>query len=73
MEAQTKQRATRKRSNGKASKTKNSTSVGKVESIPQIQMLEIGSVAPDPDQPRKTFDEQSLQQLAQNIAEHGVL
>ncbi|WP_318345569.1 ParB/RepB/Spo0J family partition protein [Flagellimonas baculiformis] len=36
-------------------------------------MLEIGSVFPDPGQPLKTFDEQSLIHLAQSIAAHGVL
>ncbi|MFD2101335.1 ParB/RepB/Spo0J family partition protein [Flagellimonas iocasae] len=73
MEAQTKQSATRKRGNGKPSKSKQSKIVGKVDSVPQIQMLEIGLVSPDPAQPRKTFDEHSLNRLAQSIAEHGVL
>ncbi|WP_108424555.1 ParB/RepB/Spo0J family partition protein [Flagellimonas amoyensis] len=73
MEAQTKQRATRKRSSKQSSKPKQSKTVGSVKSIPQIQMLEIGTVSPDPTQPRKTFDEQSLNHLAQSIAEHGVL
>ncbi|WP_067028954.1 ParB/RepB/Spo0J family partition protein [Allomuricauda sp. CP2A] len=73
MEAQTKQRGARKRSNGQGTKAKSSETVGKKVTVPQIQMLDIQSVSPDPDQPRKTFDEQSLQQLAQSIAEHGVL
>ncbi|MDF0707689.1 ParB/RepB/Spo0J family partition protein [Flagellimonas okinawensis] len=73
MEAQTKQRATRKRNAKQSSKPKQSKTVGKAVDFPQIQMLEIGSVSPDPTQPRKTFDAQSLKQLAQSIAEHGVL
>lgn len=73
MEAQTKQRATGKRSKGPSSKPNRSKPNGKLDTVPQIQMLEIGSVSPDPGQPRKTFDEQSLNHLAQSIAEHGVL
>ncbi|WP_108424607.1 ParB/RepB/Spo0J family partition protein [Flagellimonas amoyensis] len=73
MEAQTKQRVTSKRSSKQPSKPKQSKTVGKVDGVPQIQMLEIRSVSPDPLQPRKTFDEPSLQNLAQSIAEHGVL
>jgi len=73
MEAQTRQRATRKRSNGQPLKPKQSNTVRKVDSVPQIQMLEISSIIPDSAQPRKTFDDQSLQQLANSIAEHGVL
>ena len=73
MEAQTKQRATRTRSSKQSSKAKRTTSQKEQNSVPQIQMLQIGLVSPDPAQPRKTFDEQSLQHLAQSIAEHGVL
>jgi len=73
METQTKRRAKSTRSNKKPSKPKPSTSAGKLEAFTQVQMLEIGSVSPDPGQPRKTLDQQSLQQLSQSIAEHGVL
>ena len=73
MEAQTKQRTTRKRTNGQTPKGKKPKPVVKVEGIPQIQMLEIELVSPDPAQPRKTFDEQSLNHLAQSIVEHGIL
>lgn len=73
MEAQTKQRATRKRNAKQSSKAKRPTPQKELNSVPKIQMLEIGSVSPDPGQPRKTFDEQSLNHLAQSIAEHGVL
>ncbi|WP_318345943.1 ParB/RepB/Spo0J family partition protein [Flagellimonas baculiformis] len=73
MEAQTKQRVTRKGNAKQSSKAKRPTPQEEQNSVPQIQMLEIGSVSPDPTQPRKTFDEQSLHHLAQSIAEHGVL
>lgn len=73
MEAQTKQRVTRKGNAKQSSKAKRPTPQNEQNSVPQIQMLEMGSVSPDPTQPRKTFDEQSLNHLAQSIAEHGVL
>ncbi|MEC8831894.1 MAG: ParB/RepB/Spo0J family partition protein, partial [Bacteroidota bacterium] len=73
METQTKQSATRKRNGKQSSKAKRPTSQKEQDSVPQIQMLEIGSVSPDPTQPPKTFDAQSLEHLAQSITEHGVL
>jgi len=38
-----------------------------------LQHLKLDLVFPDPDQPRKTFHEESLQELAQSIKERGVL
>ncbi len=73
MEAQTKQRATRKGNAKQSSKAKQPTPQKEQNSVPQIHMLEIESIFPDPKQPRKDFDEQSLHHLAQSIAEHGVL
>ncbi|WP_108423836.1 ParB/RepB/Spo0J family partition protein [Flagellimonas amoyensis] len=73
METQTKQRVTRKGNAKQSSKAKRTTLKKEQNSVPQIQMLEIDFVSPDPTQPRKTFDEQSLNHLAQSIAEHGVL
>ncbi|AEM71586.1 parB-like partition protein [Allomuricauda ruestringensis DSM 13258] len=73
MEAQTKQRATRKKSKGQSTKRPEIKTARKVAVAPQIQILDIGLISPDPDQPRKTFDEQNLNQLAQSISEHGVL
>ena len=35
--------------------------------------LDITKVQPDPEQPRKYFDEQSLNELAASITSHGVL
>jgi len=38
-----------------------------------IREIEIGRIAPSPHQPRKKFDEASIDELAQSIAERGVL
>ncbi|MGI9432760.1 MAG: ParB/RepB/Spo0J family partition protein [Myxococcota bacterium] len=35
--------------------------------------LPVGSIAPNPDQPRRLFDEDELQKLADSIGRHGVL
>ena len=35
--------------------------------------LPIEEIAPDRNQPRKVFDEESLQELANSVREHGVL
>jgi len=40
---------------------------------PRIVELEIVKVIPNPDQPRKTFHEESLRELADSIAQHGLL
>lgn len=39
----------------------------------RIQNLFINDITANPDQPRKQFDEQSLNELAESIKEHGVL
>ncbi len=39
----------------------------------RIQKLLIEDILPNPDQPRKSFDEASLEELANSIIEHGVL
>lgn len=38
-----------------------------------VREVEIGRITPNPDQPRSHFDEASLNELAQSIAERGVL
>lgn len=38
-----------------------------------VTELPIGSVTPDPNQPRKAFDEKALQSLAASIGERGIL
>ncbi|MDN5278971.1 MAG: ParB family transcriptional regulator, chromosome partitioning protein [Clostridiales bacterium] len=39
----------------------------------QFRLLELEKVKPNPDQPRKIFDKQALEELAQSIRENGVL
>lgn len=42
-------------------------------SADQIVELPIGALAPDPVQPRSTFDSKRIQELAQSIRQHGLL
>lgn len=43
------------------------------ESDARIETLPLREIEPDPDQPRKTFDDETLGELAASIAEHGLL
>lgn len=43
------------------------------ESDAKVESLPLREIEPDPDQPRKTFDQQALGELAASIAEHGLL
>ena len=38
-----------------------------------INEIALDKIYPNPDQPRRTFDEEALQELAQSISEHGVI
>lgn len=38
-----------------------------------ISEIPLDKIYPNPDQPRRTFDEEALNELAQSIAEHGVI
>ena len=40
---------------------------------PQVTEIKLADIVPNPANPRKYFDEESLTELAQNILEHGVL
>ena len=40
---------------------------------PSSSTLPLGEIEPDPEQPRKRFDEDALNQLADSIAENGLL
>ncbi len=39
----------------------------------RVQSLNVSDVKPNPKQPRRHFDSQSLQELADSIKQHGVL
>ena len=38
-----------------------------------VQFLDVDAIDPNPQQPRRSFDEEGLQELQDSIAEHGVL
>ena len=38
-----------------------------------ISEIPLEKIYPNPDQPRRSFDEEALNELAQSIAEHGVI
>lgn len=44
-----------------------------IEAGERIQKLSIGSIAPNPDQPRTTFDAEALAELAGSIKQYGVI
>ncbi len=43
------------------------------ESNERVQKLLISDIVPNPDQPRREFDEQALNELASSIKQHGIL
>ena len=43
------------------------------EKLSKLQELAIDDVQPDPEQPRRLFDEGALMELSASIREHGVL
>ena len=43
------------------------------ESDTRIETLPLREIEPDPGQPRKTFDDETLEELSASIAEHGLL
>ena len=43
------------------------------ESEARIETIPLREIEPDPDQPRKTFDDETLSELSASIAEHGLL
>ena len=43
------------------------------ESYTRIETLPLREIEPDPGQPRKTFDDETLAELSASIAEHGLL
>lgn len=45
----------------------------KTETSPQLRMIRVAEIAPNPNQPRRTFAPEELEQLAASIAQVGVL
>jgi ParB family chromosome partitioning protein len=43
------------------------------EQLSQLKRLRVSEIKPDPDQPRRNFDEESLQGLAASIRQHGII
>lgn len=43
------------------------------EQVSDLRTIKISQIIPDPDQPRRQFEESALDQLAASIREHGVL
>jgi ParB family chromosome partitioning protein len=43
------------------------------EQVSELKNLKITEVTADPDQPRRTFDQDALHELAESVREHGVL
>jgi len=43
------------------------------EKVSELKNLKISEVTADPDQPRRTFDQDALNELAESVREHGVL
>lgn len=43
------------------------------ERVSDLRQIKIDEIHPDPDQPRRSFDEASLTELANSIKEHGIL
>ncbi|KPM31215.1 Chromosome (plasmid) partitioning protein ParB [Croceitalea dokdonensis DOKDO 023] len=67
----TKASTTKKRSRAKATAKKEGSR--KKSSALQIQNLPLGKIKPDPEQSRKTFNKDVLQQLSKSMEAHGVL
>ncbi len=43
------------------------------EHVSELRYLPLSEISADPDQPRRTFDQDALDELAQSIKQHGVL
>ncbi|MFC2511390.1 MAG: ParB N-terminal domain-containing protein, partial [Candidatus Nanoperiomorbus sp.] len=49
------------------------TTADEDERVSDLRLLPIGDIVPDPNQPRRDFDQAELTVLADSIKEHGVL
>ena len=43
------------------------------EHVSDLRHIKLSEISPDPDQPRRSFDEMSLHELSESIREHGLL
>lgn len=43
------------------------------EQISDLKQIALSKITPDPDQPRKTFDDEAINELAESIKIHGIL
>lgn len=43
------------------------------EKLSELRKLDLAKVRPNPDQPRRAFDENALEEMAESIKQHGVL
>ncbi|MFC2606454.1 MAG: ParB N-terminal domain-containing protein, partial [Candidatus Nanosynbacter sp.] len=46
---------------------------GQDATMSQLRQIPITDITPDPDQPRRFFDEEALRELADSIRRHGVV
>ena len=46
---------------------------GTSEDLPRIIEIDLSKITPNPDQPRKTFNQESLRELATTIEKHGLI
>ncbi|MEL7363310.1 MAG: ParB N-terminal domain-containing protein, partial [Bacteroidota bacterium] len=46
---------------------------GTASDLPRIVELSVADIRPNPDQPRKTFDSEKLEELAASIRENGLI
>lgn len=57
----------------KSGKTKAAKAPGAANLSGTLQMVDIADIQPSPDNHRKTFDQEMLQELADSIRQHGIL
>lgn len=64
---------TKKRPSILGDKLKQDVFFGTTETLPHVAELDIESILPNPDQPRKAFNEERLRELADSIETHGLI
>jgi ParB/RepB/Spo0J family partition protein len=56
-----------------ASSTLSRAQITGTKRLRNAKLIDIDKITPDPEQPRKTFDQDALNELADSIREHGIL